>query len=398
LANSDAFLEGAVVSLALKGITWNHPRGYGPLEGDAVDNPKSSVIVQWDRRTLQEFGEAPLDQYAETYDLLIVDHPFVGSASRRGILAPLSKLISKAKLSMHAKDSVGPSWESYWYDNALWALPIDAAAQVSCYRHDLLEQLGCSGPPKSLSKVIALGARANRNNQYLGQPLCPIDAICTFMTILAGLGAPPAEDGDLFVERVAGVAALEAIRSILALCHPTSIDINPIQLYEKMSASDEIVYCPYAFGYSNYCRKHRARPLTFCEIPALVGKEPKGSVLGGTGIAVSAHSAHKRQAVDYALRLCSPEHQSASYFLLGGQPASRAAWLNSEVNAASRNFFTGTLATLDLSYVRPRFAGFIPFFEYAGKSLNSFLRSDQNMTLVLDDLNRQYDLARGMRM
>ena len=74
------------MGITLKGLTWDHPRGYAPLLGGISEyeeqNPK--IKIQWDRRTLREFGESPIEQYLALYDLLIVDHPFVGFAAAHG--------------------------------------------------------------------------------------------------------------------------------------------------------------------------------------------------------------------------------------------------------------------------------------------------------------------------
>jgi multiple sugar transport system substrate-binding protein len=51
------------LGIVLKGLTWDHPRGYAPLLGGVPEyegqNPE--LEIQWDRRTLREFGEAPIE-------------------------------------------------------------------------------------------------------------------------------------------------------------------------------------------------------------------------------------------------------------------------------------------------------------------------------------------------
>ena len=37
---------------------------------------------EWDRRSLYEFGEAPLDAVLADYDLVVFDHPFIGEIAR----------------------------------------------------------------------------------------------------------------------------------------------------------------------------------------------------------------------------------------------------------------------------------------------------------------------------
>jgi multiple sugar transport system substrate-binding protein len=98
------------VETILTGLTWDHPRGYAPLIGGAPEyetlNP--GLTIRWERRTLREFGEAPIEQYIDRYDLLIVDHPFVGYAAAHGALVNLAPFLSEAEKLQLAADAVGP--------------------------------------------------------------------------------------------------------------------------------------------------------------------------------------------------------------------------------------------------------------------------------------------------
>ena len=69
--------------IVLNGMTWDHARGYDPLAkgGALFEAANAGVSIVWERRSLREFGEAPLEQYADSYDLIIIDHPFVGFAA-----------------------------------------------------------------------------------------------------------------------------------------------------------------------------------------------------------------------------------------------------------------------------------------------------------------------------
>ena len=120
-----------------------------------------------------------------------------------------------------------------------------------------------------------------------------------------------------------------------------------------------------------------------------------GTMLGGTGVGVSAMSAYQNEAVAYAKWLTSPEHQSGTYVREGGQPASLAAWTDPSVNATANDFFSNTLLTLQTAYVRPRFDGFVRFFEAAGIEINRCLRGDlEDRSLVLW-LNERYAAQRA---
>jgi multiple sugar transport system substrate-binding protein len=97
---------------------------------------------------------------------------------------------------------------------------------------------------------------------------------------------------------------------------------------------------------------------------------------------------------DSAKWLASPEHQRGTYFRNGGQPASLAAWTDSFVDAAADGFFSGTIQTLQSAYVRPRFDGFVAFFEAAGKEIKRCLRGEVSDAELVHWLNARYAAQR----
>jgi multiple sugar transport system substrate-binding protein len=117
-------------------------------------------------------------------------------------------------------------------------------------------------------------------------------------------------------------------------------------------------------------------------------------MLGGTGVAICKLSAHPSEAITYAKWLVSPEHQRGIYFREGGQPASLSAWTDSSVNVAADGFFSDTLQTLQTAYVRPRFDGFVRFFEAAGIEINRCLRGEVKDAALIRWLNERYATQR----
>lgn len=383
------------MGIFLKGLTWDHPRGYAPLLRGAPEYEKQhpGIKIHWDRRTLREFGEAPIEQYVDRYDLLIVDHPFVGYAAAHGALVDLAPSISEAEKSRFAADSVGPSWESYCYGGGLWALPIDAATQVASYRPDLLLALS-PAVPDTFDGVLELGKKARKAGKCIVVPACPTDAISLFFTLSANLGSPIPEERELFVDDSVAAEVLDRLHALIAVAHPRSVGWNPIQVYDFMSSGSNAVYCPYGFGYVNYSRVGNSGRLRFADAPAAGQCGCAGTMLGGTGVAVSKLSAYQSEAIAYAEWLVNPEHQRGTYFREGGQPASLAAWTDSSVNAAADGFFSGTLQTLRTAYLRPRFDGFVRFFEAAGIEINRCLRGVVKDGALVRWLNEHYATQR----
>ena len=91
--------------IILKGITWGHSRGITPLLAfsQRFNELNPGVEVKWKKRTLQEFADFPIEKLTEQYDLLIIDHPWVGCAAATECVLPLDKYLSKEYLKTSCK-------------------------------------------------------------------------------------------------------------------------------------------------------------------------------------------------------------------------------------------------------------------------------------------------------
>ena len=88
-----------------------------------------------------------------------------------------------------------------------------------------------------------------------------------------------------------GVQALRMLRELAQSLDPLFFDLNPIRVYEAMTATDRYAYCPFAYGYNNYSRDGYARrPLEFGDLVEIDGR-PCRTTLGGAGLAISARCA-----------------------------------------------------------------------------------------------------------
>jgi multiple sugar transport system substrate-binding protein len=376
---------------SLTGITWNHTRGYLPLVAAAqrfADRDPGIEIV-WHKRSLQEFADAPIERLAESFDLLVIDHPFVGYAARHPTLLPLDEHLPADYLADQATNSVGRSFESYHFGGHLWALAIDAATPVSAHRPDLLERHSVS-LPETWAELIALARRG-----FVVLPAIPVDALMAFYMLCLALGEEPFAGGDEVASPSTTVAALEALRELVACCEPACLDRNPIRTYEAMVARDDLVYCPFAYGYSTYAQATYAKPpLKFGGLISLDGRRLR-STLGGTGLAISRRCRDLDLAVAYARFVAGPDCQRGLYSRAGGQPGHRGAWLDPEVNAGAGDFYRDTLPTLDEAYLRPRYDGYIPFQDRTGEMVHAYLRDGGDPRRTLADMNRHYRESRA---
>ncbi|MBB5753750.1 extracellular solute-binding protein [Prosthecomicrobium pneumaticum] len=374
----------------LRGLAWDHRRCWGPLDASVAPYRAAhpDVEIVWDRRSLYEFGEGRIEDVLARYDLVVFDHPFVGDVAARGLMLPFDPYLPDEERRRFEADSVGGSWPSYAAHGKQWALPIDAAAQVASCRPDLFSAYA-DRFPTSHDEVVALGRRLRADGKWIGLPMVPTDAMCLVLTLAAGAGDPIGEGGR-FLARAAVERIVAQLRELAALSHPRSAEWNPIRCYDHMVATDEVVYVPYAFGYVNYAARAEAPHLRFGDIPH---PEARGALLGGAGIGISAFSAAPRAAAEYALFLCSADYQRGDYVIHGGQPGSRAAWTDAAANAATRNFFRDTLATLDRSYLRPTHAGFIDFFRDATHRAAAAIAGELAPAAFADWLDARYRVS-----
>ena len=119
------------------------------------------------------------------------------------------------------------------------------------------------------------------------------------------------------------------------------------------------------------------------------------AVLGGTGLAVSSKCRNIDAAIKYVEFTTSKEIQKTLLFDNGGQPGHREAWLDNEVNRRSLNFFKDTLKTLDNSYLRPRYDGYLYFQDNAGEIVRDFIKDGGNVKDTLEKINSLYKKSRS---
>lgn len=377
--------------IELRGITWDHVRGLGGVAAaaEAFTEGRPDVRVHWTARSLQAFADQPVDRLAERFDLVVLDHPAIGYAVARGCLVPLDQHLDVAFLDEQRASSVGRSAESYEWNGHVWALAIDAAAQVACFRPDLLERCGAD-VPATWDDVVSLAGRARSIGAWVAFPSIPVDAVLAFLATCRANGEEPCAGGEVVVPRDVGRAALELLGRVVAASYPDSTSWNPPAMLERMSSTDEVAYCPLAFGYSNYARPgFRPHLVRFAPGPAGAEGTPRGT-LGGAGLAVSALRPNVETAVAYARFVAEPRTQRITYFEGGGQPGHRSAWTDPSVNASSSGFFADTLPALDAAYLRPRYGGVLGFQEAGGQLIHAWLRDGGDAGAVLDELDERY--------
>jgi multiple sugar transport system substrate-binding protein len=369
---------------ALRGMTWNHPRGFDPLVACSREwRERTGVEISWERRSLQDFESFPVQRLARQYDLIVIDHPHVGQITREQCLLPLDGAAHERQRAAIAQNSVGGSFQSYVWQGRLWALPIDAAAQVQALRPDRLE-----APAADWSTVLQL-ARQGR----VQCPMRPPHNLMSLYTLCGQLGPPGQVEGPELLDPQTAIQAYEMLRELISHLHPACFSMDPIAVFEAMSEQESPIACvPLIYGYVSYAREEfRQARIAFADIPVLrKGAPPVGSALGGTGIAVSAHASQPDAAMDFAYWISSAQVQKGLYAAHGGQPGNAAAWNDEAVNGPVFGFYRATQATLAGSWVRPRHDGYMHFQDVAAERLLAALRANEPPDATVTALNRLF--------
>ena len=205
----------------LKGMSWDHPRGFDPMVATAEEftknNPDYEIV--WEKRSLQAFADRPIEQMAFDYDLMIIDHPHVGEASRKGLLIELDNYDQyKKNLEILTKQSVGISHKSYEFSNNQYALAIDAATPVSAFREDLIDDI-----PRTYEDVIRLA-----ENKKVMWPIKPVDSISSFNSIAANIGSPINEKEKSFLDKNIAISILKMMKKLFTVTVIGIIDATQV--------------------------------------------------------------------------------------------------------------------------------------------------------------------------
>lgn len=367
----------------MKGMTWDHPRGYDPLAAASRAWAKlHGETIEWDRRSLQDFETYPVEELARHYDMIVIDHPHVGQIADAGCLVALDEACDAEALAEIAAGSVGGSYESYHWNGHQWALPIDAASQVQGWVPRRI-----AAPARDWDAVVAL-AKEGR----LTIPLRPPHSLMSLFSLCGMNGVTLPVDGDALFPAAAGTA-YERLAELAAIVDPAAYGQDPIAVFEAMAEpASRLAVVPLIYGYVSYALEgFRSVRIAFADVPAT---DPRGTALGGTGIAVSAFGKAPERAAAFAQWIASGEVQRGLYATAGGQPGHADAWSDAKVNAPVDGFYANTRATLDRAWLRPRHDGYMTFQHAASLRLNEALQDGEPAGRALAALNAMFRHSR----
>ena len=369
------------MEVRFRGLTWDHPRGFNALAAAAHEIAPPGLLG-WERQPLEGFESDPIGDLAARFDLIVLDHPHIGEAVALDCLRALDAVFSAEELSDWRAKTVGAAMASYEWQGSQWALPLDFATQIAARRADLAPKLPCTW-----DEVLWLSVRAPVALSLAG----PHAGLC-FFSLALSFGREPGDDQ--FVDDATGIAALDILAHLRARVPAGSESLNPIGLLETMATSNAIAYVPLVYGYVNYAapRGHR-RPVTFGDAP-LGPSGRRGSVLGGTGIALTKRARPTPELLDHVRWLMSEEAQLSFIPRHDGQPSARRAWRDDVVNRLVCDFYRNTLGTAEQAWLRPRHDGYIRFQTETGALIRDGLANRISSRTTLMKLREAWRRSR----
>lgn len=377
----------------LRGLTWHHPRAIDSIHAtsEAYSALNPEVTLEWTARPLHEFESSPLEELSAEFDILSIDHPFVGDAAAAGSLAPLSALIDRRVLIERSGWYVGSTYQSYEWDGELWALPVDAACMVSAHRAELAAPQTI---PERWDDVVAFIGELGRERAVIAAN--PTHLYGSYLSMCEALYSGDAAGNPsqgprwwtgIGIDPEVGGPALQLLREVVGACAPRSLGLDPVDVLDEIAGVGGALYTPLVFAYSTYAlRREDYSVVTFRNAP-LAGHRPTGTLTGGVGLGVSGQSTHQLEAADFLLFATSNDVQRGAYAQAGGQPASRAAWLDEDVINRFNGFFRDTFSTMDNSFVRPRRAGYPRYQREAALALHEMFRNGDPSQAINATLN-----------
>lgn len=368
--------------MTLRGVGWDHTRAMIPLLGLSQvwrDRHGEDGVI-WDTRSLVSFAEAPLDEFNQDYDLIVYDYPFAGEALAQDWLYDLNTLLPADLLAARRRGAVGRAFDSFTWNGRQAALPVDAATHVSCWRADLLEAAG-EETPSSWTETIALAERTGK----VAMPLTRTAIWGTLIDFCAHAGKPALTQADQAFPRQIALEAWEQISRLVAVLPRWCFESSPVKLLNRMSGTDDVLFCPLTYGYSTYAmRGYAAGRIVFGDMRLTPDRPPSGAILGGAGIGVSRRSRDPERAARFAAWLTSDEVQSGLYAQFGGQPAAVAAWDDPDIDRMAGGFYASTRASMDGCYHRPNGPG---FHDFQTLSCHALHQAIQGQTPIADALD-----------
>jgi multiple sugar transport system substrate-binding protein len=383
--------------ITLRGRTWASKRGHGGLAASAAayEQIHPNVRVEWEQLGFDELfydSRRQFESGSVDFDLMMLDHPWVGEYAVNGWLVDMEALLTSEQRRDLEADADRSSLKAYRYEGRLWSLPTDGACQILAFRPDLVG-MAVDQLPGDWDSFLALGEslheppdRCAYTHQFGGP-----NHFLTLLGIAAALGDNPYTEPSRGIDRDAGTRGLDILRRVWELSIESQVE-SPDKLEHRtfplMMAEDRAAMCPGVFAYITYYGGEGERQLGIADMPVMPETGKRTSLLGGMGLAIASASPQRDAAWEYATFVMSREVQGGVFVENGGQPGRVSALTSGYANDACAGFGPVLAAALDDCYVRPTPPGWHRAERAGGDVVSRFLSGEIAAQETLAELDR----------
>lgn len=239
-----------ILTLSAVGIAQNTTLRF--ITGDWVEGPLGPFIEEFERqhdveivfedypfRELFETIEVRARAQDDTIDMVLVDSPLVASYALRGHIRPLDDLFTEEEIQANL---TGAALEIGYWDDTLYAPPLNNSSQVLFYNIDLLEAAGIDLPPADVDQrwtweEVAEAAQqlTDRDQGVWGFAFDQINRYYQLQVLPESLGGGPgvSEDGlsvSGYLTNDAWIEAFTFYRDLFQTWHvsPTGVAVDQV--------------------------------------------------------------------------------------------------------------------------------------------------------------------------
>ncbi|MCJ8331811.1 MAG: hypothetical protein HRT89_24145 [Lentisphaeria bacterium] len=353
----------------LSGITWDHRRGWGPLEmvQNSHNQSGASLSIDWMFQEQDQFGMIPVNEISEQCDIFFIHQSQIGQAASDGLILSIDDTYDHY---------VGQAFASCHWNEKLWALPVDMSCHVSaCKDHESISRM-------NWDELLNIASPSQ-----MGIALAGVNCLEVLFSLLV-TGGNFLLLGQEFPLSGKVVDTLDLLKALKSEAHPDSINWYTRDVLDALSVGT-IKFSPMVFGSIEY----EINGIVYDDIPSYTGKKPHGVCSRVYAVAVSAHSKNQDEAIAFAKTMSSAAIQANEWLANGGQPASRNAWFK---NMRKFSLFKNTLFTMDESFCRPthnqwldcQYDMFTELHDWLSKDSNDFFGIDKHLRECWAKLNQ----------
>ena len=223
------------------------------------------------------------------------------------------------------------------------------------------------------------------------------DLFLHFLMLVKALGADPCADPEMIAPREIMQRAADMLRELTEPMPREIFEWNPIQVAERMTATDDFAWNAFAYTYNNYSRDGFARvPLRFGPLVSLVAGGPDCEVCSAGPawrFLRTANMYPRHWTMPFLPRMVT--HRKRFTFMPADNLRIEPRGTTPPLDELCGRFFNGTRTAQEEAFIRPRYSGYVPLQTKGGAALQEIIRDGRDSKAILEKLDTLYRESHG---